>query len=118
MTRTLILILAAAALYGCIEGTPGERFPLSPRGTLDLAPNADLGNTAKYTPTQAERNTFDDLFRKAATKPEVLRVMGHPIEIFIGEDGQERWRYPWGSSCIVGFAGNTVSMALYIGPTR
>ena len=118
MKRTIILTLAAAALAGC-DGDLAERFPPGPFGTTDLAPNTSLASTAPYAPTQRERDTFDDLFTRQATKQEVLRFMGHPMEIYVLDvDGLERWKYPWGDSCIVVFAGDRVFKNVYKGPVR
>ena len=118
MKRTIILMLAVAALAGC-NGDVGERFPLGPFGTTDLEPNTALAATTPYVPTQRERDTFDDLFTRQATKAEVLRFMGHPMEIYVLDvDGLERWRYAWGDSCLVVFAGGRVSKNVYIGPVR
>jgi hypothetical protein len=106
------------AVLACEQVT----FPPTKFGTTDLQPNTDLASETYYIPTKAERATFDKLFSVPGTKADALSFMGHPSEIWIGEDGMERWRYPWGnpqtSSCIVGFVGDTVEMALYTGQMR
>ncbi len=110
MTRMIILVLVALAAIGCET----ERFPLSPRGTLALQPDTSQASTAPYAPTASEVATFDDLYSKAATKQEVLRFMGHPSDVTVGEDGMERWHYPWRTSCKVIFAGDTVQGVLLV----
>ncbi|MHC4563484.1 MAG: hypothetical protein ACYS8X_12020 [Planctomycetota bacterium] len=113
MRQFAILIIAAMLLIGC-DDPQANRFQLTHRGTLDVAPDAARGDTYPYAPTAEEVEQFDDLFRYSAAKADVLRVMGHPMKVDLS-GGMEKWYYPWGTTCFIKFRGDTVQNAVLLG---
>jgi hypothetical protein len=107
-------MLAAVLInFGCGDDpTAPKYFARGRLGTDDPVPDTSKASTMPYDPTPQELQEFYDLYRYTAGKRDVLRVMGHPMEIWEGADGMERWRYPWKQSCIVKFKGDYVVNAI------
>ncbi len=119
--KRLVISMALAAfmmapLVGCTDDPHAPKdFGLGRLGTDDRYPNTAKASDANYTPTADELRGMRDMEYYHAGESDVLRLMGHPLEI--RENGSlETWTYPWGDSCTVLFDDGYVESIDYSGP--
>jgi hypothetical protein len=103
-------------LAGCGDDPHAPKdFGLGRLGTDDRHPNTERASTAPYTPTADELRGMRDMQYYYADQSDVLRLMGHPMEI-VRDGSTETWTYPWGDSCTVVFEEGYVETINYSGP--
>ncbi len=119
--KHLIISMALVAfmmvpLVGCGDDPHAPKdFGLGRLGTDDRFPNTAKASTADYIPTADELRGMRDMVYYHADQSDVLRLMGHPMEM--SRDGStETWIYPWGDSCTVVFDDGHVETIDYSGP--
>jgi hypothetical protein len=99
---TLMSIVLAVVFAGCTDDPHAPKnFGLGTLGTEDREPIPAKASTATHIPTEEELDEFRDLQTYTAHYRDVLRLMGHPMEITEGPDSTEVWSYPWGDECLI-----------------
>jgi hypothetical protein len=116
LVASAVFVAIILPLAGCSDDPHAPKdFGMGRLGTDDRYPNTSKASTADYTPTPAELRGMRDMEYYHANQRDVLRLMGHPMDI--SRDGmKETWTYPWGDRCTVVFDGDYVDSIAYSGP--